>query len=182
MKRDGSAPVALAWLRLRHYMFQLGWPALLGLGLAAGAVAVDVIASDQIDARIGELRKTRNALRARLASESKQAESRGVQVADLLDRTGIDPVVNDLHAAAQKNSVRLEQGEYRLQAEQGTRLARYRIVFPAKGSYPQLHAWLDEAIAARPGLMVEELTLKREDIGNENLEARVSLSLLVRDK
>jgi len=178
MKATGS--LGLLWPRLRFHCLRLGWPALLGVALAIGAGAVELIAVDDLDARIGKLRQTRNSLRARLASDTRQNESRGLQVADLVDLTAIDPVIAGIHAAAQKNGVRLEQGEYRLQAEQGTRLSRYRIVFPAKGGYPQLRGWLDEAIAARPGLEVEELTLRREDIGNETLEARVSLGLLVR--
>jgi hypothetical protein len=143
-------------------------------------VAVEVIGVADLDTQVDKLRHTRSSLRARQVSETRQHESSGLKLAELVDLEEIDPVIAGIHAAAQRNGVRLEQGEYRLQAEPGTRLARYRIVFPAKGGYLQLRGWLDEAILTRPGLALDELTLRREDIGNEVLEARVSLGLLVR--
>lgn len=168
--------------RLRYALQRLGWPALLGLALAAGAAVIDLGLADDLETRIAELRQSRHKLRSRLAVEAAKGDSQGLQVEQLVERDAIDPVINGIHAAAQKNGVRLEQGEYRLQAETGTRLGRYRIAFPAKGSYPQLRAWLDDALAARAGLVVEELSLRREDIANDSLEARVGLVLLVRSR
>jgi len=172
--------LSLLWPRLRFHFLRMGWPALLGVGMALGGGAVELFAVGDLNVRRDELQQTRNSLRARLASDTKQNESRGMQVSELVEVADIDPVIAGVHAAARKNGVHLEQGEYRLQPEPDTRLSHYRIVFPAKGGYLQLRAWLNDAIEARPGLAVEEFTLRREDIGNETLEARISLGLLVR--
>lgn len=180
MKRE--MPLQLLVLRLRFHCLRLGWPALFGAGLVAGALAIDLSASEEVDGRIAELRQTRQVLRDRQASEASRDEKRNLPLADVVERQAIDLVVADIHAAAQKNGVRLEQGEYRLQAESATPLGKYQIVFPARATYPQLRAWLDETVAAHPGLAVQEFSAKRENIKVEALEARVSLGLLVQAK
>lgn len=177
--KSGNSP-ALLWPRLRFHFLRLGWPALLGLGLAVGAGAVELIAVDDLDTQLDKLRQTRNSLRKRLVNETRLTETKGLQVSELVNAGAIDPVISGIHEAAQKSGVRLEQGEYRLQPEPETSLSHYRIVFPAKGNYLQLRSWLDDALAAQPGLAVEEFSLRRDDIGNDMLEARISLGLLVR--
>ena len=174
--------LTLLWPRLRFHCLRLGWPALLGLALAVGAGAVSLFATDAVDARIDKLRQTRSNLRARLASDTRQAEGPGLQLSQLVDHDDIDFVIAGIHEAARQNGVRLEQGEYSLQPEAGTKLSHYRINFPAKGAYLPMRAWLGQIMAARPGLVVEELNLHREDIGNEMIEAQVRLGLLVREQ
>ncbi|AXS80142.1 hypothetical protein [Dechloromonas sp. HYN0024] len=172
--------LALLWPRVRFHGLAMGWPALLGLALAAGAVALELMVVDDLDARIEKLQQSRSSLRKKLVAASSQSEIRGLLVSELVDVNAIDSVIAGVHTAARNSGVRLEQGDYKLQPEPDTRLLHYRIAFPAKGDYLQLRRWLDEAIEAQPGLMVEEFSLRRDDIGNDMLEARVSLGLLVR--
>lgn len=168
------------WLLVRFHLRGLGWPAMLGLGLAMASLATDFLLSEDLARQISQSRQEQRKLSARLAERNRQQEGDGMQQAQLPSQEATDPLINDIHSAARNNGVRLEQGEYRLQVESGTRLARYRIVLPAKGTYPQMRSWLDQITAAHAGLAVEELTMRREEINKEILDSRVTLALLLR--
>jgi len=171
---------ALALERLRYYALTLGMPAFLGLCLALLALGVDAWGTAGLEEALDKTRQKRSELRKQFAGATGRENGMALQLDQLPDRQHIDSVLAALHASAAENQVMLEQGEYRLQAETGTRLARYRVVLPARGSYVQIRSWLDAAAESQPGLQIDELSLKREDITQEAIEARVSFSLLVR--
>ncbi|RTL51409.1 MAG: hypothetical protein EKK46_12245 [Rhodocyclaceae bacterium] len=173
-----SLPLLLA--RMRHAGMRLGWPAALGVVLILSAIAVDWDNQD-VEQELERLRGVQAELQHRLANRAEGNESTR-HLADLADVDSLSPVVSALHDAARKNGVALDQGDYRLQPEAGTRLSRYRIDFPARGAFPQLYAWLAEAIAAQPGLVLEGLDLKRDNVGGERLDSNVRLVLLVRSR
>lgn len=170
----------LGLLRLRHRLQRLGWPAMLGLALLAAALAVDVLGVNTLEDNLETLLKRRGELRSQMAKAASKEAGPTLQLESLQERARIDSLLAELHETARQHQVVLEQGEYRIQPESGTRLARYRMVLPARGNYVQLRAWLDALAAAQPGLQIDELGFKRENIGQDRLEARVSLSLLVR--
>ena len=62
----------------------------------------------------------------------------------------------------------------------GTRLARYEIVLPVTGSYPQIRAFLRNALADIPVLSLDQVEIKREPAqgGKVQAEARLTLHLL----
>lgn len=171
---------SLALLRLRQLLLSLGWPAALGLVLALSALATEQWATGKLEQELEGIKKKRAELRLKAVRAAQNDGAPTLRLDQLQDRHRVDGLLAELHETAQKNSIVLEQGEYRIQAEAGTRLARYRMVLPAKGSYPQVRAWLDALAAAQPGLQIDELAFKRENITQENVEARVSFSLLVR--
>ena len=166
--------------RLMHGLRRMGWPAFLGLACLAVAVFLDVVTLSGLDEQQAQLRKQRNQLRAQLVTAAEQADTPALKLEQLNEKARVDALMGDLHTLAKTHQVVLEQGEYRLETQGGTRLARYRMVLPAKASYPNLRAWLSAIAAAEPGLLLDDLSLKRENITQEALEARVTFSLLVR--
>lgn len=166
--------------RLRHLLQGLGWPALLGLVLALMALGTELWATGALESELAALKKKRADLRQQVARASHNDAGPVLKLDQLHDKQRIDGLLAELHAAAQKNAIVLAQGEYRIQVEPGTRLARYRMVLPAKGSYPQLRAWMDELATLQPGLQIDEMSFKRENITQESVEARISFSLLVK--
>lgn len=178
MVAPGSLMLSLQ--RLRHLCLRMGWPAALGLALALVALFTETVAIDELEQKLAGVRKQRTVLRTEMARASKAEATPTLQLEALREREKIDQLLADMHAAAHQNQVRLEQGEYRLQAESGTRLARYRMIIPARANYVQLRQWLDAMSASQPGLQIDDLAFKRENIGQESIEARISFSLLVR--
>jgi hypothetical protein len=83
--------------------------------------------------------------------------------------------------AAAREGVSLDSGEYRLSRERGSRLHRYQIVLPAKGSYRAVRRFVARALNEVPGLALDDLALRRETVASAVVEARVQLTLYLRD-
>ena len=168
-----------AWLR--YIADRLAWPGLLGIALAIAAGGVEL-------ASVAPMEESNNQLRADLAQQQKQAavpealpavETRSL--AALAGGAELVPLVSAVHASARRRQVILDQGEYALQREGGGHSARYQMVFPAHGTYPQLRGWAADVVAMRPELLLEEFDFRRDNIGSEQVEARVRFSARVED-
>lgn len=78
-----------------------------------------------------------------------------------------------------QHQVQLQQGQYRLEADAGSMIARYRITLPARAEPEALHRFLVAAQEAQPGLAL--LSLQIEPVaGERRLSARLGLVLYVR--
>lgn len=86
----------------------------------------------------------------------------------------------DLQRRADQAAVQIDRTEYRIQPAIDKAAQRYFISFPAHVDYPHLRGWLEALLHDYPSLALDELSLRREVDGGEELEARISLSFLVR--
>lgn len=163
----------LAWPR--YLARRLAWPGLLGLALLVAGMIVDLVVVADLRASNGELRADIAHQRERLAAQSAVplpvTESRKLE--DLPGGGELAPVVAAAHSSARRRLVAIDQGEYAWQRDPRGRTARYRMTFPARGSYPQLRGWAADLLAQRPELTLEEFNFRRENIGSEQIEARV---------
>lgn len=80
-------------------------------------------------------------------------------------------------AAAAREQVAIDTGEYRVARERGAHLNRYRIAFPVKGSYVAVRRFVSRALAEVPGLALDDLAMRRDRIDAATVEARVQLTL-----
>ncbi len=64
----------------------------------------------------------------------------------------------------------------------GRTAQRYRLSFPAHVDYPHLRTWLEALLHDYPSVALDEISLRREVDGGEELDAHIGLSFLVRDK
>jgi hypothetical protein len=169
-----------AWLR--YIADRLAWPGLLGIALAIGASGVELASVAPIEESNSQLRVELAQQREKLAAAPEDlpaVETRSLAV--LAGGAELVPLVSAVHASARRRQVALDQGEYALQREGGTHTARYLMVFPAHGTYPQLRGWAADVIARRPELVLEEFDFRRENIGSEQVEARVRFSARVEE-
>jgi hypothetical protein len=81
--------------------------------------------------------------------------------------------------AAAAEGVATELGEYRVAPEAGSRLVRYQIVLPVKGSYKSVRRFVVRALNEVPGLALEGLDMRRESVAADTIEARIQLALYV---
>ncbi len=82
-----------------------------------------------------------------------------------------------IYAAAATEGLTLARGEYQLLVEPETRLARYQILLPVRGSYLQLRRFLGAALAAVPALALDDVEFQRKEISQTTLEGRVRMTL-----
>lgn len=170
-----------------HLRFQLGhhgWPAAAGLALIAGALAVQFLGVELVQAKTVALRASQTAQRQRLAQQPSQENAASKRTADfyasLPEATGALEAIEVIHSIAAAKGVKLATGDYRLVREGGAHLQRYQITLPARASYPGLRAWIAEVMNAVPSAALDEISFRREDVGSDSVEARVRITLFLR--
>ena len=175
-----------AWT-LRRGLLRLGRTGLFGLILIFSALGILLFAVQPAQLRLDSM----NAEQARLSSQLRtrgpqQSGFPGVreqladfylffpstqQIPDLLDR---------IQSAARLQRLTLEQGDYKLSRDQGFAIQRYKATLPVVGEYAQVRSFVNAVLDTVPNAAVDELILRRDDIGDRQLEARVRFTLFVR--
>jgi hypothetical protein len=82
-----------------------------------------------------------------------------------------------IYGAAARRGLALEAGEYRLAPQPGSRLARYQVTLPVHGRYGQVRAFIAEVLAQVPPAALEEVSFRRESIGEDALHVRLRFTL-----
>ncbi|SDY80503.1 type 4a pilus biogenesis protein PilO [Nitrosomonas sp. Nm33] len=88
--------------------------------------------------------------------------------------------IKELDKIAKKRGVELSGSDYRLMQEQESKLARYEMILPVRGSYPQIRAFIADVLETIPAMALVDVVLKREDIKSGKLDVRLSMSLYLR--
>lgn len=169
------------WLAWGHYFFRrLGWPGLLGLALALAAAATHLVGVVPIQEHNDQLRMEADRLRQLAAVQPETLPPAEIRtLAALPSGDELMPLVAAVHAGARRRQVVLDQGEYLWQGDAGTRTGRYRMTFPARGSYPQLRGWAADVLAEWPALALDEFDFRRDNIGSESVQAQVRFTVRV---
>jgi Tfp pilus assembly protein PilO len=183
-RRAGAGMAGLVWT-LKRNAIRLGWPGMAGVALIVGAAAFYLFGVQPMRQRAADAAAEVKALSERLGSRAPLA-GRMTHRGQLTNFYAFFPpgsrlpqLLGQVQHAAQKNSLRLEKGEYRLLQERGFGLARYQITLPLHGSYAQVRSFVNDVLDDMPAVALEELTLKREAVGNPELDARVRFSLFL---
>jgi len=170
-----------------HFRFQLdqhGLPALVGLLMIAAAIGLQTVGVTEVLARTEELRREQVASRQRQAQKLNPEDATSKRIAgfyaDLPTPVGALEAIEAIHNAAQANGVKLAHGEYRMTREGSAPLLRYQMTLPARASYPNLRAWIGDVMNTIPTAALDEISFRREDVGNDSVEARVRMTLFLR--
>lgn len=179
--------MALHRLAVAEGVQGLGWPGAAGAVLLLAAAAYGAAAvlparhalaalqerADRADRFAAALRSGRQAA-PRTATAQRLEFYAALPAQD--DVTGL---VERIYAAAAAERLSLLHGEYTVADVPSTGLVRYRIVLPLQGNYGQVRHFVSGATTAVPGLVVDDLSLKRQRVGEAQLEARAQLSLFL---
>ena len=96
------------------------------------------------------------------------------------DEDIVPTVLERLFAAAARENLVLEQGDYRVAKESTGRLTRYEIMLPLKGSYPGLRRFIAQSLKETPALSLQGASFARQAAGDIGVDAQVRLTLYVR--
>ncbi|NVI84682.1 hypothetical protein HWE17_23230, partial [Janthinobacterium sp. BJB401] len=89
--------------------------------------------------------------------------------------------VKQLFDLAAKNGLLLAQGEYKSGYDKASRVATYQVSLPLKGSYAAVSQFALQALRAVPFASLDELSFRREQIADTQLEARLRLTFYLAD-
>jgi hypothetical protein len=173
---------SLMRVQMREASERLGRPGVVGLGLLvlASTIAVSVILPLRAD--VERMRGELDALQRRLGIGEHPARPR---VRDQLatfyaffpPHDSSPDWLGRIHKIAQAKGVQLASGEYRLEDAASPRLRRYQMTLPVQGTYAQIRGFVGEVLEQVPAAALEEVSLKRANVGAERVEARVRLTL-----
>ena len=152
---------------------------LLALGFALASVlpqwqAVRALRAAEADAAVQVQRLARGELKVQAKPEQQALDELRQQ---LPGQPEASELIERLYHLASAERISLARGEYALGVDPKTQLARYQIVLPVRGSYPQIRGFLKGLIGQLPTLVLEDLELQRKRIGDRELSGRVRMTL-----
>lgn len=173
-------------LNLHRLRYRLGFAGLAGLAVAAGGLAIYLFAvlPAERQAQFGAAQLLH--LRMQHKTTSVTEPSRSGDGAALAEFYGQFPVMRTLpdlletlHALAQKHGITLGRGDFKFGSAEGGKLLRYQITLPVKCSYPHLRSFIDEAAVKLPTMGLSEISLKREAVGDNLVQAKLDFTLFL---
>jgi hypothetical protein len=170
-----SRAVAVSAFRVRR----LGARTTLGLLAAVLALGLYLGQNLQQLGRIAALKSQIDGLTV-ATPVAKPAAAVAPSAAALPRRSEASGIVEAVAAQADASGVQLARGEYEFLPARDGVAARYRMSFPLHTSYPRLRQFLDRTLIALPAVAVESLHIERKSVGDENIDAELTLSAFVR--
>jgi hypothetical protein len=174
---------ALRLGRLREELERLGWPGVVGLGLLAFAALIAVSTLLPLRGEVVRLRDAADALQRRIgggdrAGARPQAQEQLATFYAFFPPPDSTPDwLGRIHSIAQAKGVQLASGEYRLERAASPRLRRYQMTLPVQGTYAQIRGFVGAVLEQVPAAVLEEVSLKRENVETQRVEARVRLTI-----
>jgi hypothetical protein len=89
--------------------------------------------------------------------------------------------VKTLFALAAKSGLTLSQGEYKTGYDRNARVHTYQVNLPVKGSYAAIWRFALGALRAIPFASLDDISFRRDAIGDPAVEARLRLTLYLKD-
>ena len=169
----------------RDWLERIGWPGVVGLALLVFSAGLAATATTSRVADLEALQDEVQTLQARyLMTGTTAPGGRSTREEQLQTFYGFFPALSTLpdwleriYAAAEKNGVVLEVGEYRLVQERGWRLARYQLTLPVKGSYRQVRGFVAQVLTDVPAAALDEIGFRRDGVGTDRIDVRLRLTL-----
>ena len=168
--------MSLYWRRLRE---RFGGFTLLAIGLLGTGLLVLAAVIRPLEARLERL-DTRLSSDSRKAAESTR---RGTPSAKLAAYYGYFERQESqvewlakLYGSAQAAGLDLRTADYRRLDTDG-RVVRYEVTLRLSGTYAQLRAFLENALAENPVLSLDQLSLRRKRVNDTLVEAEAVLTI-----
>lgn len=173
-------------LRLRAQLLlrRMGAPAWLAVALLVLGVAAWAWAWQQraVAARLEARTMPQPSLAVAIVAQPATAsENLARFYATLGQQRHAEQQVKQLFDLAAKNGLLLAQGEYKSAYDKAGRVATYQVTLPLKGSYAAVWQFALQALRAMPFASLDELSFRREQIADAQLEARVRLTFYLTD-
>jgi hypothetical protein len=197
MEARAMKPLNFGGMLLRLQLALRAHPIVAGGGLiflcCAAGMGWTLHTATQLDAERNALVAARAARQAAGAPAAQAAAQAAVeapaQPADPLDafyaalgpRRYAEQQVRTLFALAAKSGLSLSQGEYKTAYDRNARLTTYQVNLPVKGSYGAIWKFALGTLRTIPFASLDDIGFRRDSIGDPTVEARLRLTLYLKD-
>ena len=166
---------------------RLGPVGKMGVGLFAAAAVFYLAAVLPQNSTVSELKERADTMQVQISAQNGTGPERRIggdqalQIFyDFFPRVDSSPFwVRELVRIAKKNGVEMNSSEYRLVHENNARLARYEMILPIRGRYPQIRSFIADSLQDIPPLAIAGMVIKRENVETEQLEVRLEINLFL---
>lgn len=102
--------------------------------------------------------------------------------ATLGDPRGVERQLKQVFALAARHGLTLRQGEYRATVDRNAKLVAYQVNLPLRGSYGAIWQFAMDVLRAIPHASLDDVALRRDTIGDADVEARLRLTLYLAER
>ena len=169
---------------LRARVELLGFSGVIGITLLVFAFTLYIATLLPLNREVSALRTEANVLQKRYSMSGAADLKISTPKEQLASFYGFFPKkettpewLHKINLAAIDNGIVLRSGEYKMEQASGDRLARYQIVLPLTGSYPQIRGFIDMVLEQVPAAALNEISLRRDSVSSAQLDARIRLTL-----
>ena len=97
------------------------------------------------------------------------------------ERRYAEQQVKVLFDLAAKSNLTLTQGEYKTAYDKASGVSSYQILLPVKGPYAAIWQFAMQALREMPFAALDEISFRRDTIADPTVEARLRLTLYLKD-
>ena len=159
----------------------LGLQGILGLGLLVfiGGFYFSALYPEQL--RLADMRqeiakaRSERSARADAAAPNSPADRLAAFYGVFPKPRDLPDLLEKVFAAAKQQTLKLEQGEYRVVRDNAGGLNQFQLTLPVRGSYPQIRKFVDGALIDVPTLSLDSIQFERQKVGDASVDAKVKL-------
>lgn len=163
------------------------WWLLLAGGLGA-LLGFAVIVMPRLDAELTAKVATLNALQARVANSHEPSPAATLPAAGsafhyqvfreaLADDEQVLPGIKAVLDSAADHRLISTRAEYVRAVDANAQAETLQMTVPVKGRYSDIRRWIEEILRTQAYVAVNELAFKREEVGLDQVEAKVRLTI-----
>ncbi len=182
VRRIGSL-ASNVWLpRLKWRIERMGRPGSAGLILLGASVVFFFSTHLPLADEVTRLRSDLLDAQTRVVKEPRSMASEPAKVlGDLPARIKMPQVLGTILKQAADAQLGIDTAKYEISTTKVGGLVRYRLSFPIDGPYPSVRRFIDSTLAALPALAIDDLSITRKAISDDNVEAQVRMTIFTRE-
>jgi len=187
--QDAPLRRGFAWVRVRAELFvwRHGWVWMGTLGLLLAAAVLQVAVLRPLQARRMAAQEDLRTLATPglaqpAAARPSDPVATGFTALDVLDRS-LRPQadaavqVRRVYRIAARHGLAIGQASFQHSVEPQVGIDHVQITLPLNAAYPPLRRFVEDVLRELPNASVDQLSLKRNQVGQTQLEARLRLSI-----
>lgn len=166
---------------------RLGWPGVIGGAGLAMCLVLYFSAVQPARQRLDTARSSTASLQQRIAQaghpSNGSVRSLDEQLAAFYQLFPSEHDATDsvgaIAAIAQRDGLRVQQAEYKVERDKTGRLIRFQMSLPLKGDYQAIRSFLSHLRAELPIVSLEQVQFDRQKVGDPLVDAKIRLVIFL---